>query len=60
MKFSGRFALYGLFLGPVTHWWYGRLDAWLPLVTKSSVLRKVALDQTFAGPFFISAFFLGK
>lgn len=41
------------------HYWYVYLDRWFPLRTSLHVVKKVLLDVFAAGPFFLSAFYLG-
>jgi len=50
----------GLLFGPVSHVWYGYLDRWMPLANISTVLKKVLVDQLFAGPIFLAYFFAGE
>lgn len=57
---TGRMFLIGLFLGPFNHYWYKILD----MVVKGSgmkvVVKKIAADQTVAGPFFCTSFLIGS
>ena len=49
----------GFLFGPVSHVWYKILDRYLPGACLGTVARKILADQTVAGPFFCSAFFMG-
>jgi hypothetical protein len=46
-----------LLFGPMCHVWYKYLDKILPTTRPSIVARKVLLDQSVAGPVFITYFF---
>jgi protein Mpv17 len=51
--------LIGFMLGPFNHFWYSMLDK---VVTGSGlkvVLKKIAADQSVAGPFFCTTFLIG-
>lgn len=50
----------GFLFGPVTHAWYKILDRYLPGTAVITVGKKILADQAVAGPFFCSAFFMGK
>ena len=50
----------GLILGPFNHYWYAILDKVVKGSGGQVVLKKIALDQAFAGPFFCTLFLTGK
>lgn len=56
---SRRMVTVSLMLGVPAHFWYISLDRWFPLRSSRHITKKVLLDILGAGPFFISAFFLG-
>lgn len=56
---TGRMVVVSITLCVPAHYWYIRLDKWFPLRTRQQLLKKILLDVFAAGPFFLSAFFLG-
>jgi protein Mpv17 len=56
---AGRMFTMGFLFGPVSHVWYKILDRYLPGAGLRTVACKILADQTVAGPFFCSAFFMG-
>ncbi|XP_060580992.1 mpv17-like protein 2 [Ruditapes philippinarum] len=56
---TGRMFTMGFLFGPVSHVWYKILDRYLPGAGLRTVACKILADQTVAGPFFCSAFFMG-
>lgn len=58
-KRTGRMVVIGLALGPFNHFWYSLLDKTVKGGGLQVVLKKIALDQAFAGPFFCTLFLTG-
>lgn len=53
-------AIVGLCFGPMLHYWYKGLERVLPGRTLKDVFKKIGLEQSFAAPFYIFLFFMGK
>ncbi|XP_005102213.1 mpv17-like protein 2 [Aplysia californica] len=56
---TGRMVAIGFVLGPFNHYWYTFLDRILKGTSQKTVLKKIACDQTVAGPFFCTSFLVG-
>ncbi|CAL1530328.1 unnamed protein product, partial [Lymnaea stagnalis] len=54
-----RTMMIGFALGVFDHYWYETLDHYYKGITLNDILKKIALDQIVAGPFFSSAFLVG-
>ncbi|XP_077980473.1 mpv17-like protein [Glandiceps talaboti] len=55
----GRIALTGLlFYGPFCHGFYRVLDTVLPGIAKKTIIKKLVLDQSIAGPISVSGFYV--
>lgn len=58
-KRTARMAVLGFCLGPVNHFWYKKLDSFLPGNTGRVVAKKVLSDQLFMAPLCCSLFYIG-
>merc|ERR1712224_823228 len=55
-RFASFTSLGGLLVAPTLHFWYGSLFRWLPEQNKSSVARRLCLDQGLFAPLFLPTF----
>ncbi|KAK9889836.1 hypothetical protein WA026_007202 [Henosepilachna vigintioctopunctata] len=53
----GRMFLVGLAFGPVHHYYYIKLNKYLPERNVNTIFKKIMLDQFFMGPICIACFF---
>lgn len=56
---TARMFTIGLAQGPAHHYWYTKLDKYLPKKDLRTVLLKILADQLIAAPFFASTFIVG-
>ena len=54
-----RMTIMGLILGPPEHYWFRLLDKRFPGRSPTIVAKKVFLDETVNGVFFLAVFFIG-